>query len=141
MHSKSISFKISWSFINGRCGIIGADTRPFRRHKRRVDVTGIARHRLNGLPLCDCSAKPCTHPGYVIGRFQNYASYGKDRTIHSAGQIESSSEESASRSELEMEWPSSSGGSGSAVPLLLFSKRQWSGQYGGARATSEAIKI
>ena len=69
-------------------GICGDDARPIYEHKRRVDVTGIARHELSGLPLCDCAAKLPSDRGPVIGIFQNYAYYGKDRTIHSSGQIE-----------------------------------------------------
>ena len=69
-------------------GICGEDARPIHQHKRRVDVTGVARHKLSGPPLCNCAAVMPTNRGNVIGIFQNCAYYGKDRSIHSSAQIE-----------------------------------------------------
>ena len=62
-------------------GIIGNDARPFFQHKRSVDVTGIARHELSGLPLCDAAAKLPSNRGPVIEIFQNYSFLWSDGTL------------------------------------------------------------
>ena len=70
-------------------GLIGTDARVFRSYPHHeVDVTGIARNGLNGLRMVDAAAKAMSNCGSVIILMMQYAYYGKDRTIHSAGQIE-----------------------------------------------------
>ena len=69
-------------------GILGQDARPFHSYIREVDVTGIARNSLAGLTIVDAAAKMMSNRGPIIGIMMNYAFYGKDRTIHSSGQLE-----------------------------------------------------
>ena len=69
-------------------GIIGNDARITFQHRREVDVTGIDNHELNALKLVDASAKAVTQLGPAIVILRQYAYHGRDRSIHSAGQIE-----------------------------------------------------
>ena len=69
-------------------GILGSDAHVRVKHPRKVDVTGIDNHELNSLPIVDASAKILTDQGPAIAILQNYAYFGRLRTIHSAGQIE-----------------------------------------------------
>jgi hypothetical protein len=69
-------------------GMAGEDVRPFRRYQRMVDVTGIGQNLLTGLEICDCAARTMSTRGPIIVIFLQYAYYGKDRSIHSAGQLE-----------------------------------------------------
>ena len=69
-------------------GLAGSDVRPFHQHIRQVNVTGIARNGLRGLPMVDCAAKAFSNHGEVIIIMLQHALYGKDRTIHSSGQLE-----------------------------------------------------
>ena len=69
-------------------GILGNDARVFHSYQREVDVTGIARNALSGLMIVDAAAKMMSNRGPVIGIMLNYAYFGKDRTIHSSGQLE-----------------------------------------------------
>ena len=69
-------------------GLCGEDAYPYRRYNIWLDVNGIAQNKLNGLQLCDCAAKGMTTRGPVILLMGSYAYLGKDRTIHSKGQME-----------------------------------------------------
>ncbi len=69
-------------------GILGSDARVTFTHQRFVDVTGIDNHELNALKLVDASAIVDSQHGPVIVILRQYAYHGRDRTIHSCGQIE-----------------------------------------------------
>ena len=69
-------------------GILGCDANVILIHTREVDVTGIDNHELNALKLVDASAKVITQLGPAIVILRQYAYHGRDRSIHSAGQIE-----------------------------------------------------
>ena len=69
-------------------GIIGSDAIVIHEHHKTVDVTGIDNHELNALRIVDATAKVETNRGPVIIILNQYAWYGRGRTIHSAGQIE-----------------------------------------------------
>ena len=69
-------------------GILGSDARVTFKHTHEVDVTGIDNHELNALKLVDASALVETQRGPVIVLLRQYAYHGRDRTIHSCGQIE-----------------------------------------------------
>ena len=69
-------------------GILGCDANVILTHTREVDVTGIDNHELNALKLVDASAKVITQLGPAIVILRQYAYHGRDRSIHSAGQIE-----------------------------------------------------
>ena len=69
-------------------GILGNDAHVILTHTREVDVTGIDNHELNALKLVDASAKVITQLGPAIVILRQYAYHGRDRSIHSAGQIE-----------------------------------------------------
>ena len=78
------------SLVDGgaNTGLCGEDARPYRRYNIWLDVNGIASNKLDGLQLCDCAAKGMTTRGPVIFLMGSYAYLGKDRTIHSKGQME-----------------------------------------------------
>ena len=69
-------------------GILGNDAKVILQHHRSVDVTGIDNHELNALKIVDASARVMTQRGPVILVMRQYAYHGRDRTIHSAPQIE-----------------------------------------------------
>ena len=69
-------------------GILGDDARVILKHQRQVDVTGIDNHELNALDVVDGSAIVMSHKGPVIVILRQYAYHGRNRSIHSSGQIE-----------------------------------------------------
>ena len=69
-------------------GILGCDANVILTHTREVDVTGIDNQELNALKLVDASAKVITQLGPAIVILRQYTYHGRDRSIHSAGQIE-----------------------------------------------------
>ena len=69
-------------------GLIGADAIAFHIYQRLVDITGIDKHALAGLPICDAAGKVLSHCGWVIATWQQCALHGKGTSIISCGQIE-----------------------------------------------------
>ena len=58
------------------------------KHPHQVDVTGIDNHQLQALDIVDGIAKTTSNKGDVLILLRNYAYFGRQRTIHSSGQIE-----------------------------------------------------
>jgi hypothetical protein len=69
-------------------GILGADAHVWQKHRQKIDVTGIDNHEMMGLQMVDGTAFVKTQNGPVILIMRQYAYYGRQRTIHSSGQIE-----------------------------------------------------
>jgi hypothetical protein len=55
---------------------------------RKVNICGIDNHELTGLDVVQCASLFETNQGRVIGIFNEYAYYGKGRSIHSPAQME-----------------------------------------------------
>jgi hypothetical protein len=68
-------------------GIIGGDAWITHEHLHRVDVTGIDNHEMSQIKVVDAAAKVVMQKGPVIIIMNQYAFYGRGRTIHSLGQI------------------------------------------------------
>ena len=69
-------------------GLAGSDVRILSRSSRKCTVTGIDSRELQGLDVVQCAALVETNHGIVNLIMNEYACYGKGRTIHSSGQIE-----------------------------------------------------
>ena len=69
-------------------GLAGSDVRILSGSSRKCTVTGIDSHELQGLDVVQCAALVETNHGIVNLIMNEYACYGKRRTIHSSGQIE-----------------------------------------------------
>ena len=69
-------------------GLAGSDVRILSRSSRKCAVTGIDSHELQGLDVVQCAALVQTNHGIVNLIMNEYACYGKGRTIRSSGQIE-----------------------------------------------------
>ena len=69
-------------------GILGNDAHVILQHQQEVDVTGIDNHAMTGLKIVNASATAISNRGKVILIFNQYAYHGRDRSIHSCGQIE-----------------------------------------------------
>jgi hypothetical protein len=69
-------------------GIIGSDAIVRHTHGHMVDITGIDNHELAAMDVIDATVKVITQMGPAIIIMNEYAYYGKGRTLHSAGQIE-----------------------------------------------------
>ena len=69
-------------------GLAGSDVRILSRSSRKCTVTGIDSHELQGLDVVQCAALVETNLGIVNLIMNEYAYYGKGRTIHYTGQIE-----------------------------------------------------
>jgi hypothetical protein len=59
----------------------------WQKHQQKIDVTGINNHKMMGLQMVDGTAFVKTQHGPVILIMWQYAYYGRQRTIHSSGQI------------------------------------------------------
>jgi len=68
-------------------GTLGNDAKVIFKRNKTVDVTGVANHELNALPMVDATAKTIADKGPVILVLRNYAYHGLNQTLHSAGQI------------------------------------------------------
>ena len=71
---------------NGR--LAGSDVRVLSKSSRKCTVTGIDQHQINGSDIVQCAALFNTNHGLVNLIMNEYAYYGKGRTIHSLVQIE-----------------------------------------------------
>jgi len=71
-------------------GVAGDDVRIIHRHgdHQMVDIEGIDKHRMTGIPLCTVGGVTKTDCGDVILIMHQYAYTGKGHTIHSSAQIE-----------------------------------------------------
>ena len=69
-------------------GLAGSDVRILSRSSRKCTVTGIDSHELQGLDVVQCAALVQTNHGIVNLIMNEYACYGKGRTIHSCQQTE-----------------------------------------------------
>ena len=70
-------------------GLAGTDMRTITVTDRRVDITGINNHQLQGLKIMTAGAVLPTQRGEVIGIFHQYASVPQARSIHAPVQLES----------------------------------------------------
>jgi hypothetical protein len=59
----------------------------WQKHQQKIDVMGINNHKMMGLQMVDGTAFVKTQHGPVILIMWQYAYYGRQRTIHSSGQI------------------------------------------------------
>jgi hypothetical protein len=66
-------------------GIIGSDAIVRHIHRHTVDITGINNHELAAMDVINASAKVNTQMGPAIIIMNEYAYYGKGRTLHSVG--------------------------------------------------------
>ncbi len=69
-------------------GIVGSDAHVIHQYTKTVDVTGIDNHEMSGLKIVDASATAVTQKGPVVIIMKQYAYHGRNRSIHSSGQIE-----------------------------------------------------
>jgi hypothetical protein len=65
----------------------GDDVRILEETMNTADVSGLADHTLENLPICNVVAVVTTTTGPIIGFFNQYACYVKGRTVHSAPQM------------------------------------------------------
>ena len=70
-------------------GMSGDDVRVIAETMDSADVTGIADSTVKALKLCTVAGLIQTTTGPIIGLFNQYAHYGKGRTIHSSNQLRS----------------------------------------------------
>ena len=60
----------------------------FTRTHRKINISGIDNHEVNGLDVVTAATLLNTSLGKVIGIFNEYAHLGKGSSIHSSGQLE-----------------------------------------------------
>ena len=71
---------------NGR--LAGSDMRVIYKTHRKINISGIDNHEVNGLDVVTAATLLNTSLGKVIGIFNEYAHLGKGSSIHSSGQLE-----------------------------------------------------
>ena len=78
------------SLIDGGAngGFAGADVRVLEYTDQHADVTGIADHSVQNVPLATVAGLVKTTKGDAIVIMHQYAYYGKGTTVHSVGQME-----------------------------------------------------
>ena len=69
-------------------GLAGSDMRVIYKTHRRINISGIDNHEVNGLDVVTAATLLNTSLGKVIGIFNEYAHLGKGSSIHSSGQLE-----------------------------------------------------
>ena len=69
-------------------GLAGADMRVIHTTPRKINIVGIGDHELTGLNVVTAATLLDTQKGPIIGVFDEYAHYGKVKSIHAAGQME-----------------------------------------------------
>jgi hypothetical protein len=81
--------KPSGALVDGGAngGLSGSDVRVLSETLNFADVTGIGEKSLTNLPLCTVGAVIQTHTGPIIGIFNQYAHFGKGKTVHSVNQL------------------------------------------------------
>ena len=69
-------------------GLAGSDMRVICKTHRKINISGIDNHEVNGLDVVTAATLLNTSLGKVIGIFNEYAHLGKGSSIHSSGQLE-----------------------------------------------------
>ena len=69
-------------------GLAGSDMRVIYKTYRKINISGIDNHEVNGLDVVTAATLLNTSLGKVIGIFNEYAHLGKGSSIHSSGQLE-----------------------------------------------------
>ena len=69
-------------------GLAGSDMRAIYKTHRKINISGIDNHEVNGLDVVTAATLLNTSLGKVIGIFNEYAHLGKGSSIHSSGQLE-----------------------------------------------------
>ena len=69
-------------------GLAGSDMRVIYKTHRKINISGIDNHEVNGLDVVTAATLLNTSLGKVIGIFIEYAHLGKGSSIHSSGQLE-----------------------------------------------------
>ena len=69
-------------------GLAGSDMRVIYKTHRKINISGIENHEVNGLDVVTAATLLNTSLGKVIGIFNEYAHLGKGSSIHSSGQLE-----------------------------------------------------
>ena len=69
-------------------GLAGSDMRVIYKTHRKINISGIDNHEVNGLDVVTAATLLNTSLGKVIGIFNEYAHLGKGSSIHSSGQLE-----------------------------------------------------
>ena len=69
-------------------GLAGSDMRVIYKTHRKINISGIDNHEVNGLDVVTAATLLNTSLGKVIGIFNDYAHLGKGSSIHSSGQLE-----------------------------------------------------
>ena len=69
-------------------GLAGSDMRVIYKTHRKINISGIDNHEVNGLDVVTAAILLNTSLGKVIGIFNEYAHLGKGSSIHSSGQLE-----------------------------------------------------
>ena len=69
-------------------GLAGSDMRVIYKTHRKINISGIDNHEVNGLDVVTAATLLNTSLGKVIGIFTEYAHLGKGSSIHSSGQLE-----------------------------------------------------
>ena len=69
-------------------GLAGSDIRVIYKTHRKINISGIDNHEVNGLDVVTAATLLNTSLGKVIGIFNEYAHLGKGSSIHSSGQLE-----------------------------------------------------
>ena len=69
-------------------GLAGSDMHVIYKTHRKIDISGIDNHEVNGLDVVTAATLLNTSLGKVIGIFNEYAHLGKGSSIHSSGQLE-----------------------------------------------------
>jgi len=68
-------------------GFAGSDVLVLEESNRFADVSGIANHTVENIPICTVAGKIITTRGPAIGIFHQYAYFGEGSTIHSPHQL------------------------------------------------------
>ena len=69
-------------------GLAGSDMRVIYKTHRKINISGIDNHEVNGLEVVTAATLLSTSLGKVIGIFNEYAHLEKGSSIHSSGQLE-----------------------------------------------------
>ena len=69
-------------------GLAGSDMRVIYKTHRKINISGIDNHEVNGLDVVTAATLLNTSLGKVIGIFNEYAHLGKGSSIHSSGHLE-----------------------------------------------------
>ena len=69
-------------------GLAGSHMRVIYKTHRKINISGIDNHEVNGLDVVTAATLLNTSLGKVIGIFNEYAHIGKGSSIHSSGQLE-----------------------------------------------------